>query len=697
MDNNYWLHQARKYISEHRAFSCVSEIVQETEENIITAEVTINLPSKFIECGVTDKGVKNKEKIKFVFPKDFPLVSPKIVLRDDFSRNFPHINPSSDEVIPCIYEGKLAELLQEQEWMNGILDQLVNWLETAARNSLLNYEQGWEPMRNDNCVGFVVYDDNKVIAEFRSKPNFPIRTRDISYSDYNDYIIADYIDFTPEKKNAKIIFAITPYQSNIYIPNRIGSLNDFYVYAKSIGIENIKIYIEDIDKQTLADNKLFVTLMVKRPCNIIGTDSDIEFLNFVIYKNKQRKGKKRVLPECQVGMLYHITDKSPPLLQRLAGLKLPTMPDKKMISILGCGSLGSKIALHLARNGNNDFYCIDNDIFLPHNNARHALSLAFYREKAWQLANSIKNISYANVHSIDNNAHSVDYSNSRIIIDTTASFSVRNFLMENSALPQIISAGLYNSGLNGLLLIENHKKNCKLLHEWAFLYYQSLSDKEVRGTLFSNNLENIHIGQSCSSQTMVASDAQISLMAAVMSMRIQEVLSDLENTQEEILFYTYSDSCLKTSKIGLPKFHKIAFSNEWDIYISAEVSQKMLELLNLKSPNETGGVLLGTVFNYARSVVITSLLPPPPDSSEEKKQFILGTANLYQTIQQIEHKSHGKVTYLGTWHTHPSGGSASSIDKNTFEKLLKNRNYEPTVCLIQTPTEIILVDSNDQK
>jgi hypothetical protein len=162
MDNDEWVKQAHKYIFEHHAYSSVSDIVFERNESTISASVSINLPGKFIETGITDKGIRSKETVNFIFQENFPLVAPKIVLRNDFPRNFPHINPSKDEVMPCIYAGELSELLQQPQWMNGILDQLVNWLENAASNSLLNRKQGWEPMRNDDFRGIIVYNDYEI-------------------------------------------------------------------------------------------------------------------------------------------------------------------------------------------------------------------------------------------------------------------------------------------------------------------------------------------------------------------------------------------------------------------------------------------------------------------------------------------------------------------------------------------------------
>ena len=129
----------------------------------------------------------------------------------------------------------------------------------------------------------------------------------------------------------------------------------------------------------------------------------------------------------------------------------------------------------------------------------------------------------------------------------------------------------------------------------------------------------------------------------------------------------------------------------WQTRLSSAVEKRMRELSIRKQPNETGGVLLGSVFLNAKTIVITDILDAPPDSIETRTEFVLGTEGLEAQIKDIERKTNGKVTYLGTWHSHPFGGGASETDKRTSAKLLFVRNYEPTVCLIWTPTEVVEV------
>ncbi len=687
--DRFWLEKAHKYISEHNAFIDVSEVRIDDVDSVatISATVIVNLPSRFIKSGITQIGVKEKEEVCFYFDKSFPLKAPALQLRDDFPRCFPHINPSEKKVIPCIYAGSLSELLQQNGWMNEILNQLVDWLEKAASNDLMNYDQGWEPMRNEKPVGFMQYDIDKTLASYDELKTSSL-IQEIQYESRNKIIFAGYMCNPAKVRKAHVLFFLTKEIINEYVPNTIQELSELYEYARSIGIDDIKKSIEKFDLEYINEDKLFIVFSVRRPIKVIGSEHDIEFLNFIISKKKHRikKGKelKRTLPDCNVGMLHHIAEESPRLLKRIAGVQTKIDEDKT-IALVGCGSLGSKIGLHLARNGNGPFLCVDDDLFMPHNNARHALTSSWARKKAELLSSAIFSIGKIKAL-IKEDALDVDYSKSRVIIDTTSSFSVRNFLMARADLPPIISCGLYYRGQSGLMLTENENKTGSIVNIWAHLYHKTLEDDDIHRILFTSNLENILIGQSCSSQTMIVDDARISLMAGTMSLKAQHILEVGFPKNAEIIFLKYDDNySLKTNVYTVPNFIliKSIMEKEWVVFISEPIIERMRNIMNNKSPNETGGALLGSVFMYSKTVVITDIIDAPPDSVETPSLFILGVEGLEQKIKNTEKRTNGKVTYLGTWHSHPHGGSASQTDKKTLRKLLFVRNYPPflNLCL----------------
>ncbi len=159
----------------------------------------------------------------------------------------------------------------------------------------------------------------------------------------------------------------------------------------------------------------------------------------------------------------------------------------------------------------------------------------------------------------------------------------------------------------------------------------------------------MNIGQSCSSRTMIVDDARVSLMAATMSLRIQAALEDgLPEHGEALLIECHKDYSLTTDLISIPECVPINLTTggDWQVCLSRAVHEEMKRHMLEKSPNETGGVLVGSVFLYARTAVITGVIPAPLDSIEERDRFVLGIDGLRKAISSVERKTNGKITYI---------------------------------------------------
>ncbi len=117
---------------------------------------------------------------------------------------------------------------------------------------------------------------------------------------------------------------------------------------------------------------------------------------------------------------------------------------KKRIGIVGLGSLGSKIAVALARMGVKNFYLVDDDILLPENLCRHELDWRSVGEhKTAAVAQAIDNILYdakieiskVNITGQENpvvvNGVLDKLSHCDIILDMTAASQVSIFFLES--------------------------------------------------------------------------------------------------------------------------------------------------------------------------------------------------------------------------------------------------------------------------
>lgn len=315
------------------------------------------------------------------------------------------------------------------------------------------------------------------------------------------------------------------------------------------------------------------------------------------------------------------------------------------------------------------------------------------------LKNELKSLGISQIEDIHDDILNVwEKLNNRknaILIDSTANISVRNFLSKYLTNIPIIHTSLYSQGRMAVMIVEANDKNPRIDDLLTLIYLEALSNVRLRDMLFSENAVYRSIGQGCGSYTTICPDSIISLSAAGMAVKIQQYLSQsLPQVGEISIGYVDSEGMsiywekIICEKVGiLPPDHETDF----EIRILPNVIRTMNNLSERAYPSETGGALIGHISLTNNVIIVSDLIEPPDDSKSSPNYFELGRRGLKASVKDIETKSNGLLTYVGTWHSHPTGGRASSLDINTKERLYELRGYEPTVCLIWTPKGIIKV------
>ena len=169
-----------------------------------------------------------------------------------------------------------------------------------------------------------------------------------------------------------------------YLPESIYSLHQLLERAKEYGcyepLRNGLVSLCWAIKEASLNMPIFpifIILCVRRPCVLIGDDSSLELIPYVVECHVEdtqlplSESAIRIRKDSPVFPLGHRHALTSNLLRRMSG-GTDTMKDGPIVHI-GCGSVGSKIAMHLARSGHGPFKLIDKAAFSPHNVARHAL------------------------------------------------------------------------------------------------------------------------------------------------------------------------------------------------------------------------------------------------------------------------------------------------------------------------------------
>lgn len=334
------------------------------------------------------------------------------------------------------------------------------------------------------------------------------------------------------------------------------------------------------------------------------------------------------------------------------------------IAIVGVGALGSQVFTNCVRAGFGRWTLIDNDVIWPHNLARHSLGRSSIGKlKAHELAEHAKTIlSDADVSSIAGNVFNHDiaeiagaFSEADIIIDASTSIAAERVVaLDVESAARRISVFLNQSGTYLTMLIEDTERNITL----DFLEmqeYRILCTMEAYSDYF-DSAESLAYSASCRDITSNISQDVIALSGAIISREIKnQNISDEAHvsiwkiSNDEIIVKRHTADSWTILTIG-----------SWQICVNNLLIEDMMVKRQERSPNETGGVLIGNCDSLRNRLYIVDMVFAPSDSIESPNSFIRGSESLPEKLIEISKKTHGSLYYVGEWHSHPTSSTSMS-------------------------------------
>lgn len=736
------LARALKLIAQHPAVAAVSHpVLNDTGSAVVDVTFRVNLPNSWMALGVSPNGVRTEEVVRFQFFPGFPLRPPSLSLRPDFDRNLPHIQPwlVGDRPVPCIFDGPLSELIHH-EGLQGVLNQLALWLDRAGLGQLIDPAQGWEPVRRDGLDDFFVAD-----ATFlRSQVD-----RDGGHRFFN----LEYLRFTTPSghscvhgeiaqtrptlnpKTAPSLFeeraagengmllgrslallvwpgrepSGKPVVAEKYAPETVRNIDGLMARADDYGCEEpLRNGLSWLRKcvghySEAGPFALAIVLIARRPFDVMGAGSPLELCPYVteIYAPSlfHEGGATAVRP---AGHRHRIAQT---LLRQIAGGEGDSPP----WALLGCGSLGSKIAMHLARAGRAPTAVVDKSAMSPHNAARHALlpptgdlQFVWTDAKARLLARAIRGLGgdaapivedVVDIVARADRARSVWSRKTWAVVNATASLNVREALAaaRERLSTRVIECSVLAAGRIGLLTIEGPDRNPNTGDLIALAYRLLKEDSRLAPLVFGSeaSTQRETIGEGCGSLTMRMSDGRLSLFAASMS----EVIAALQRTALPHAGGVIMIGRLTDDLLGLtwdrhevpPAFSVRALDDGgWRVHIEAATAGKIAREVARWPDVETGGVVIGRLSEAARTFYAVEVLPAPSDSTRSATEFVLGVQGVRRDITAFAEATGWSLYCLGTWHSHLEAVGPSGLDRATARAVSLAR-LVPSVLLIHTP------------
>lgn len=348
--------------------------------------------------------------------------------------------------------------------------------------------------------------------------------------------------------------------------------------------------------------------------------------------------------------------------------------DNRAFVGIGAGALGSQVALIAARTAYGRWTLVDDDLVLPHNLLRHALSGQFIgASKAAAvaaIANSVVDSESPPFAYIDSdllspgaheNALATCLQTAEVIVDMSASVTVARYLSRD-VLGEARRCSLFLNpqGADLVMLCESEDRAIRL-DSLEMQYYRLLLQDPGLSMHLAPPSERVRNGRSCRdvsvlmSQELVAQHAAIGMRAIRTGTERSDASIHLWRTNLETGAVTFQES---------PVEHTVVYRvGGWEVVLDEGFLRRIVGLRGAKLPDETGGVLIGAFDLERRVIYVVDTIPSPLDSDERPTWYVRGRDDLPDGILAATKRAGGQVEYIGEWHSHPEGHSCHpSVD-----------------------------------
>lgn len=685
--------------------------------------------------------IRRLEPVLIVFQlKEYPAMAP-LVLTDRLS--FPkdklaHLYIAVNGKPPafCLVRGSFADWYATKR-PTDLLIRIGNWLRDAATGNLTEDGGQFDPMRLEKYTGTLIYDYDQLAnivnkkQSFLAESNFAIllfkRSANTTYKLVKPITDGNYLETLRQLADAQgkaakdlktdhyhvgyLVWGDDEKNYGQYLIDIPRDWEQIKKYAGEYGIdlEAFESYITEKDVNSFKGVPLI--LAIRRPLHVIGFSQNIEFSNHLLVLDETDKSEGKIINNISALFSSHkerLTQKKARLISGQPVLF------KKLSLVLGCGALGSKIVMHLARSGNNKLALVDPDTIEPHNMVRHALlGEQVGLNKAAALIQTIKDIypeqsiDMADIGTLaDPNLQGSAFNDLEWIFDFTASESVFNTIVNatNLVKPRICRANITNRGSLGVMLLEGADRNPRLDDLQVSLMSRYGTSTWVRNWLADeqshalDSAVSISVGVGCNSETTILADDTISSHAAFFTGAIKrEMTKSVKNGKIFInRIVDNGDYKIETEVFNVAPFSVFAAINNpsWSIRFGEGIIDRIKSEMIAAGEFETGGVFVGIVNYKTKTIHVTGAIDAPPDSSANEVCFHRGHDGLPDKIDEITKGSGNQLGYIGEWHSHPQGPNGLSTKdlktvrdfKAEFQKLITPL---PVFLTVVTPDSVL--------
>ena len=601
----------------------------------------------------------------------------------------------------CLYDRPWYEV--NFTWTPArFLERISWWLTETAHGSLHQPDQPLEPLLFGSYSDLVIPGDFLETApQFTHRWAHPAR---VTRQDDTYTLIFDQLNGEPipglRDQYAVVVVTTNPMTHGLvrHRPRNLEELSQLLAEGGVKTLHHLRNILRTWNRRFSADElesalsaKLIILVRLRKrrhdrgavefvECRAFETDENVEALGTnlgVSWRNTTEadsvlnSSRTRNEPEHKVTLLNVREAFSKKLARRSNGLR-ETSGDRSL-TVIGAGALGSPVLTNLTRCGEGRLTIIDDDVLHPHNLARHALGGEYVGwNKAEALASSLGGLMsdpswakpiVANALFPNRKAEELEtaYQDADLILDLAASVPVSRHLIHGvSSEARRASLFLNPSGKALTLLAEDADRSVPL-DVLEMQFYRAIArDSNLASLLDHPNRSRT--GQSCRDVSAEISQDDIVVHGGTGSRAIRQ-LAEHEGAQIRTWLLDEKGNCQLVMDIE-PQSPTQRSQGDWKVLWDAELVETLARLREVRLPNETGGVLVGSCDRSRKILYVVDALPSPPDTKELRTSYIRGTKGLMQQARRIRRVTDAGLDYVGEWHSHPRGHSPEPSDRD---------------------------------
>jgi len=263
----------------------------------------------------------------------------------------------------------------------------------------------------------------------------------------------------------------------------------------------------------------------------------------------------------------------------------------------------------------------------------------------------------------------------QLLIDATASTWMPFVLSYFDHLPRVFSVFTVPGADLAIATIEGPGRNPRADDLEAAVYSLAPDRRDIREWLETPFADFVTVG-GCRDVSAVIADDVVSLHAARFS-----VLLRTEALEEPAgAIWIHDRSGILTRFPVAPS--DVTISGEWTVRIGGSARQTVLRMMEQHRPKEVAGYLHGIRDPYRKQLIVAHASVEP--------LLVQSETGVEIDTSRYVNPFAGTLEYLGSWHTHPGGGTGvSTLDEQTASSLASLRVLgQPLVFLIAGPEKL---------